>query len=73
MPFTVSLKEHLEMFELRKFLLQVYVVENRVLCGYENCFRNRHDDKGGVKHTGVFSSLYLCTCLKPQFWCFLIL
>lgn len=70
MPFTVSLKEHLEMFELTKFLLQS--VSLKIEC-CENCFRNRHDANGGIEYTGVFSSLYICRCLKSQFWCFLIL
>lgn len=73
MPFTVSLKEHLEMLELRNVLLWFVLLRVECFVAAKKCFRNTHDDNRSIKHSGVFSCLYLHMYFKTLFCCFLLL
>lgn len=73
MPFTVSLKEHLEMLELRNFLLWSVLLRVECFVAVKKCFRNTHYDNRSIKHSGVFSCLYPPMCFRTLLWCFSLL
>lgn len=63
MPFTVSLKEHLEMFELRKFLLQSVSLKIECFVAVKTALKIDTMITEAL-NTLVFSSLCLYRCLK---------